>query len=67
MKPFYKRGVLAAVVVAALGRGAAAQNSPYGSPSVLPLPEVRTAAPVAYQTVAPPDSLGGYRQTLMGN
>jgi hypothetical protein len=45
MTPFYKRGVLAAVVLAALGRGALAQNSPYGAPSVLPLPEVRSAAP----------------------
>jgi len=67
MKPFYKRGVLAAVVLAALGRGAQAQNSPYGAPSVLPLPEVRTAAPVAYQTVAPTDTLGGYRQALTAN
>ena len=58
-----------AVVLVACGRGALAQTgSPYGTPSVLPLPEVRTTTtPAGYQTTAAPDSLGGYRQSMMAN
>lgn len=63
MKPFYKRGVLAAVVLAAFGHDGFAQNTPYGAPSVLPLPEARTGVPVSFQTAAGT----GYRSTLVAN
>jgi hypothetical protein len=66
MKPFYKRGILLAIALTALGREAAAQSSPYGSPSILPLPETRSVAPTDNQAVTPA-SFGGYRQAMATN
>ncbi len=81
MKLFHTRGMLAALALLAIGRGALAQdpNSSFGSPSILPLPQSRSIVPAGYQSSPPQTpqiqqtaaatstSLGGYRQAMANN